>query len=103
MSSDEAESRRAFDELLDTLRETSIRFAGEEWGITSPGDVAGALGQPVFEGPTFLVGNSVDQLGNRFLAVKDRGRRVEEIGEGPSDRLGLGVARVIDPGPVHVT
>jgi hypothetical protein len=43
MSSDEPESRTAFDELLDTLRETSIRFAGEERGITSPGDVAGAL------------------------------------------------------------
>jgi hypothetical protein len=39
----ESESRAAFEELLDTLREASARFAGPEWGITAPDDVAGAL------------------------------------------------------------
>lgn len=43
MSTIESKSRAAFDELLDTLRETSIRFAGDEWGITAPDDVSGAL------------------------------------------------------------
>jgi hypothetical protein len=41
--SDQIESRVAFDELLDTLREAATRYAGDEWGITSPDDVAGAL------------------------------------------------------------
>ena len=36
-------SREAFEELLETLRETSTRFAGDEWGISAPEDVAGAL------------------------------------------------------------
>ena len=33
----------AFYELLDTMREVGDRFAGEEWGLTAPDDVAGAL------------------------------------------------------------
>ena len=41
--SEQIESRVAFDELLDTLREARDRYAGEEWGITAPDDVAGAL------------------------------------------------------------
>jgi hypothetical protein len=43
MTNLESKSRAAFDELLDTLREASDRFAGEEWGISAPEDVAGAL------------------------------------------------------------
>jgi hypothetical protein len=38
-----SESRAAFAELLDLLREISDRYAGAEWGITAPDDVAGAL------------------------------------------------------------
>src|SRR2546430_947792 len=38
-----SESRAAFDELLDTLRETADRCAGAEWGLTSPDDTAGGL------------------------------------------------------------
>ncbi|HVV77665.1 MAG TPA: hypothetical protein VHC43_16720 [Mycobacteriales bacterium] len=37
------ESRAAFDELLDTLREVADRYAGDEWMVTAPDDVAGAL------------------------------------------------------------
>lgn len=37
------ESRAAFDELLATLREVGDRFAGEEWGLTDPTDVAEGL------------------------------------------------------------
>ena len=39
------QSRDAFDELLATLREVGDRFAGEEWGLTSPDDVAEGLRQ----------------------------------------------------------
>jgi hypothetical protein len=42
-SAPDSASRAAFDELLETLREASARFAGDEWGITAPDDVAGAL------------------------------------------------------------
>jgi hypothetical protein len=38
-----SESRAAFDDLLDTLREVADRYAGEEWMISGPDDVAGAL------------------------------------------------------------
>jgi hypothetical protein len=38
-----SESRAAFDELLETLREAGDRFAGAEWGLVSPDDVAGGL------------------------------------------------------------
>ncbi len=38
-----SEARAAFDELLDTLREVADRFAGPEWGIGTPDEVAGAL------------------------------------------------------------
>ncbi|HVT63839.1 MAG TPA: hypothetical protein VHD81_01650 [Mycobacteriales bacterium] len=38
-----AESRVAFDELLDTLREVADRYAGDEWMVSTPDDVAGAL------------------------------------------------------------
>jgi hypothetical protein len=38
-----SDSRAAFDELLDTLREAADRFAGDEWGIVTPDDRAGAL------------------------------------------------------------
>lgn len=37
------ESQNAFAELLSTLREVGDRFAGEEWGLTDPTDVAEAL------------------------------------------------------------
>lgn len=37
------DSQRAFDVLLDTLREVGDRFAGEEWGLTDPTDVAEGL------------------------------------------------------------
>ncbi|MEX2293962.1 MAG: DUF1214 domain-containing protein [Acidimicrobiales bacterium] len=37
------ESQRAFDELLTTLREVGDRFAGEEWGLTDPTDIAEGL------------------------------------------------------------
>jgi hypothetical protein len=36
-------SNDAFDLLLGTLREVGDRFAGEEWGLTDPGDVAEGL------------------------------------------------------------
>jgi hypothetical protein len=36
-------SRVAFEELLDTLREAMERFAGPEWGISTPEDTASAL------------------------------------------------------------
>ena len=39
----EPDSRAAFDELLDTLREVADRYAGEEWGLTDPVDVAEGL------------------------------------------------------------
>lgn len=38
-----SESRDAFDALLATLREAADRYAGPEWGITTPDDTAGAL------------------------------------------------------------
>ncbi len=37
------ESQTAFDELVGTLREVADRFAGEEWGLTDPTDVAEGL------------------------------------------------------------
>lgn len=37
------ESAAAYAELLATLAEVGERFAGDEWGITDPGDVAEAL------------------------------------------------------------
>jgi hypothetical protein len=37
------QSQDAFAELLSTLREVGDRFAGEEWGLTDPHDVAEAL------------------------------------------------------------
>jgi len=37
------DSRVAFFQLLDTLREAAERFCGEEWGISTPEDVAGAI------------------------------------------------------------
>jgi len=43
MSPSDSKSRAAFDELLETLREASDRFAGEEWGITTAEDTAGAI------------------------------------------------------------
>jgi hypothetical protein len=36
-------ARVAFEELLETLSEASARFTGDEWGISAPDDVAGAL------------------------------------------------------------
>ncbi|MFM7224045.1 MAG: DUF1214 domain-containing protein [Actinomycetota bacterium] len=36
-------SRAAFAELLTTLREAADRFAGPEWGLVGPDDVAGGL------------------------------------------------------------
>jgi hypothetical protein len=38
-----SESREAFDELLNTLRAVADRYAGAEWMISTPDDVAGAL------------------------------------------------------------
>jgi hypothetical protein len=38
-----SESRAAFDQLLVTLTECADRFAGEEWGLTTPDDQAGGL------------------------------------------------------------
>jgi hypothetical protein len=37
------QSQDAFAELLDTLREVGARFAGEEWGLVDPTDVAEGL------------------------------------------------------------
>jgi len=37
------QARPAFDELLATLAEVADRFAGAEWGMAGPDDVAGAL------------------------------------------------------------
>jgi hypothetical protein len=37
------ESRVAFDGLLDTLRDVADRYAGDEWLVSAPDDVAGAL------------------------------------------------------------
>lgn len=37
------ESQEAFDEFLSTLREVGDRYAGEEWGLTDPGDIAEGL------------------------------------------------------------
>jgi len=37
------ESRVAFDELLATLAEAADRYAGAEWGLVAPDDVAGGL------------------------------------------------------------
>ncbi|HEX6421511.1 MAG TPA: hypothetical protein VFZ77_23610 [Acidimicrobiales bacterium] len=38
-----SDSQAAFADLLATLREVGERFAGDEWGLTDPGDVAEAL------------------------------------------------------------
>lgn len=38
-----SESQDAYDHLLATLREVGERFAGDEWGLAEPADVAGAL------------------------------------------------------------
>ncbi len=38
-----SESQAAFAELLATLREVGERFAGDEWGLSDPGDVAEGL------------------------------------------------------------
>ncbi|HZJ26875.1 MAG TPA: hypothetical protein VFF40_07700 [Acidimicrobiia bacterium] len=43
MSDERAKSRAAFDALLDTMREAADRFAGAEWGLTTPEDTAGGL------------------------------------------------------------
>lgn len=43
MSDVHSEARAAFNELLDTLRQVSDRFAGPEWGLVSADDVAGGL------------------------------------------------------------
>lgn len=43
MSESASESRVAFGELLETLRECADRFAGPEWGIVGADDTAGAL------------------------------------------------------------
>ncbi len=43
MSDQPSESRDAFFELLDALREAAERFCGEEWGISTPEDIAGAI------------------------------------------------------------
>ena len=43
MSESIPESRKAFHELLDLLREMDERYAGPEWGITGPDDVAESL------------------------------------------------------------
>jgi hypothetical protein len=41
--SETSESRRAFDALLATLTEAADRYAGAEWGLVAPDDVAGGL------------------------------------------------------------
>ena len=38
-----SKSREAFDALLATLAEAADRYAGAEWGLQSPDDVAGGL------------------------------------------------------------
>jgi hypothetical protein len=38
-----SESRAAFNDLLDTLREAADRYAGPEWGLATPDDMAGGL------------------------------------------------------------
>jgi hypothetical protein len=38
-----SESRAAFGELLDTLRSVGDRFAGADWGLTDPADIAEGL------------------------------------------------------------
>ncbi|HLN16806.1 MAG TPA: DUF1214 domain-containing protein [Acidimicrobiales bacterium] len=43
MTDDVSEARVAFAELLDTLQEAGTRFAGAEWGLLAPDDVAGGL------------------------------------------------------------
>ena len=43
MPSESNTARAAFAELLDTLREAADRFAGPEWGISTPDDEAGAI------------------------------------------------------------
>jgi hypothetical protein len=43
MSDQAGRSRAAFEELLDTLHEALDRFAGAEWGISTPEDAAGAI------------------------------------------------------------
>ena len=41
--SETSESRAALDALLDTVREAADRYAGPEWGLSTPDDQAGAL------------------------------------------------------------
>ncbi len=36
-------AQAAFEELLDTMREAANRFAGPEWGLVAPDDIAGGL------------------------------------------------------------
>lgn len=43
MSPQAAESRKAFHELLDLLREVDERYAGPEWGIEGADEIGGAL------------------------------------------------------------
>ena len=43
MSGDATASRAAFRELLATLEEVGDRFAGDEWALFSPDDVAEGL------------------------------------------------------------
>jgi len=43
MSPQPAESRKAFHELLDLLRELDDRYAGSEWGIEGADEIGGAL------------------------------------------------------------
>lgn len=43
MDKDAGQARVAFDALLEVMREAADRFAGPEWGLTTPDDTAGAL------------------------------------------------------------
>jgi len=43
MAEAHTESQRAFEELLATLREVGDRYAGPEWGLVAPDDIAGGL------------------------------------------------------------
>ena len=43
MTETAGEARLAFDELLDTLREAADRFAGPEWGLSTPDEMASGL------------------------------------------------------------
>ena len=67
MSVGDSESREAFADLLDTLREAADRFAGPEWGISTPEDASGALRliSNLLEGG--LVGHFEDDPGHPVL------------------------------------